>query len=57
LHDIVFNSSKRDEVNQCYEDAKKEGCGLASNVQNLVINRFIPQVCPVVRPALPTNCY
>jgi len=55
--DIVFNSSKRDVVNQCYENARKDGCSLTSNIENLVAQRFASQICPAVRPALPTNCY
>ncbi|KAF6023218.1 hypothetical protein EB796_018473 [Bugula neritina] len=53
----TVNCSKRDVVNQCYENARKDGCSLTSNIENLVAQRFASQICPAVRPALPTNCY
>ncbi|KAF6023219.1 hypothetical protein EB796_018474 [Bugula neritina] len=51
----TVNCSKKDEVDRCYENGKR--CNVISNIQDLVINRFVPQICPAVRPALPTNCY
>jgi len=57
LCNTVFNSSKKDAANQCYEDIlQRENCDFTGPIQDLIIGQFLPMVCPVIETDLP-KCY